>query len=223
MTETVNITPPGGPIDILGQHTDSALLINKVPYQFNFLREVGSTLRYQIARSIDEYDLLTDKSFSDVLKYGSIQADGLSGTFEYILNLLAAGEYKLALTTIDHETELLEISESKGIHNQAEEYGGIVEVIATQSYLDEQVVQEYQNLIAKGNEPIVVMLTANTIEDNYILDGHHKFVAYKRVKQNARALQITKLNPVKIDNDMGLQLMDQCGQIRPEFVERFLN
>ena len=221
MKERIHISPPGGPIDILGQKTDSSLLIDEVPYQFTFLREIGSTWRYQIAKSINELDLLEDRSFSNKMKYGFVEDGSLSDSFKYILDLLAPGEYELELTTIDHEIELLEIWDDNGSYNQTDTYGGMVEIIATQSYFDEQVINEYEGLINEGNAPVMVLFTADTIDDNYLIDGHHKFVAWSRLKKDARALQITRIKPAKIKKNLGLQLMDQCGQINKEYLKRY--
>lgn len=221
MSETIHIAAPGGPIDILGHETDSSLLIDKVPYQFNFLREIGTTLRYQIARSINEPDLIQDREFSKAMKYGLLPEDTMSNTFKYTLSLLAPGDYKLELTVVDPEIELLELQQYHGPYCQTDTYGGMVEIIATQSDFNELVIHEYEELIDKGNEPIMILLTGDTIEDNYILDGHHKFVASGRLKKSLKALQITKLNPSKIQKDFGLKLISQFGPVKTEYIRKY--
>ncbi|WP_190922598.1 hypothetical protein [Hymenobacter armeniacus] len=108
MTEDITIERPGGPIQLLGGKHASALLLNGKLIQFTFLREVGSTWRYQIAKNITETDIIAENQFRNFVKYGFLQAESIQSQFAYIINKLAIGKYRVAIEYIDAGIELLE-------------------------------------------------------------------------------------------------------------------
>ena len=94
-------------------------------------------------------------------------------------------------------------------------------MIATQTYLDGQVVESYKQAIRDGVKPIVVLYK---IEDSwaiFILDGHHKLQAYKERKQNPQALVISKLDFKQHDPEQGVSLLQKMGLNDPKIFETY--
>ena len=155
MIEEISIERSGGPIELLGGKHESALLLNGELIQFTFLREVGSTWRYQIAKNLAENDIIEDVRFQNFVKYGFLQSDSLESQFSYITNKLATGHYRLEIKHIDTGIELIEPCLnplnfiSKSNYFQFDTYGGIVEVIGTQQHIEESIIEEYIELIKK--------------------------------------------------------------------------
>jgi hypothetical protein len=96
------------------------------------------------------------------------------------------------------------------------------DVIQTQAYLDEATVQHYRELIENGLEPMMVVLSCRQSVNTFILDGHHKFIAYKRLKRPAKALMITRMDCKKINRQTGLTVFESCKCRNTEYINRFL-
>jgi hypothetical protein len=68
MKETIQIENPSGPLRLEGDKYDSVLYLDNVPVQFTWLREIGSTWRYQIGKNITESELIQDRSFANFVR-----------------------------------------------------------------------------------------------------------------------------------------------------------
>lgn len=211
MKEKIKIENSTAPIRLEGDKYDSVLYLNNVPIQFTWVREIGSTWRYQLAKNITENDLVEDRRFANFVKYGYLSHDSLGIQFDYLINKLASGEYLLEINYLPSELYLIVAQLDKEGYYQHDEYGGLVDLIQTQAYLDEAIVKEYISLIEKGVEPIMVILTCANSINKFILDGHHKFIAYMQLKKPVKTLTITKLQCEKITKQTGLSLFDICN------------
>ena len=223
MKEIVNIENGNGTLEIKGGKYDSALFLNGDLIQFIFLREIGSTWRYQIAKGVKESDLISEQNFSNFVKYGFLTSKSLLSQFNFILSCLIVGKYELELTEIDSDTGMVEINENVDGYYSFDTYGGMTEIIETQSEFDEKVVDEYMELIKKGNEPILILLKVKDSENTFIIDGHHKFSAYGRLKKNAKCLMITKLDSKKINKEEGIEFIEKVKPENSEYKKQFIN
>ena len=205
------------------------MLLNNELIQFTFLREIGSTWRYQIAKNLAENDIVEDIRFQNFVKYGFLQADSLKRQFSHIVDKLAIGRYRLEVKYIEAGIELLELclSAPNFIPNSSyyhfDTYGGLVEVIGTQSIIDESIIEEYTELLTKNVEPIAVVISTEDTYNTFLLDGHHKFLAYSRLKRPVRVLSIIKLDPLAIDRSAGLKFLATSGSRNAEYKNRFLD
>ena len=222
MKEIVDIDKGNGILEIKGGKYDSALFLNGELIQFTFLREIGSTWRYQIAKGIKKSDIFGEQSFSNFVRYGFLTSEPLSKQFDYILNCLTDGKYQIELTEIDSDIGIVEIEESVDGYYYSDTYGGMIEIIETQSEFEEKIVEEYLELIQKGNEPITILLKSKDSENIFLVDGHHKFAAYGRLKKNAKCLLITKLDCETIDKEEGVSLIEKTNIRNTEYKNRFL-
>lgn len=229
MIEEISVERSGGSIELLGGKYESALLLNGELIQFTFLREIGSTWRYQIAKNLSENDIVEDIRFRNFIKYGFLQSGSLESQFSYVIDKLAIGKYRLEITYIDTGIDLLEpcltslnsIPKSNYFHFDT--YGGLVEVIGTQQHVEESIIEEYTELIKKNIEPIAIIISTADAYNTFLLDGHHKFLAYSRLKRPVRVLRITKLDPLAINKNTGLEFLKISGSRNTEYRNRFLD
>ncbi len=221
-SETINIEAGNGPLEIIGDKYDSALLLNGELIQFTYLREIGSTWRYQVAKGITENALIAESKFRNFVKNGYLSNDSLIRQFSYILKLLARGQYQIEIIELEKEIGSIEISRETDGYYCFDTYGGMVEVLETQSEFNEEIVKEYMDLIEEGQEPIIILLKTQNSENTFLIDGHHKFAAYGRSKRSAKCLQITKLQSHRIEKDQGLEFLANCNS-HAEYRNRFLD
>lgn len=223
MIETVHIENPNGILRLKGDKYDSILYLNDIPIQFTWIREIGSTWRYQIAKSINESDLIKDESFRHFVKFGCLSTDTFAQQFDYILKMLSSGKYELSIDYLSQDLELVvSDSESKDYYS-FDTYGGLEDIIETQSEYYEELINDYIKLIQKGTEPIIIVLTSIGSENKFILDGHHKYLAYSRLKKNPRIFTITQLDSDKIDNDEAMSIFDISNCKNQDYKKRYLD
>lgn len=222
MKEKINIVENNGSLKLIGGKNDSALYLNNEIIQFTYLREIGSTWRYQVAKGIQKNDIIKENSFSNFVKHGYITSDSLSKQFSYILSILANGVYELEIIDLNNKIDVVEIDRTKNGYYENDEYGGIVGIIETQNCFDNTIVDNYVDIIKNGSKPIAILLKIKDSNNTFIIDGHHKIVAYNKLNQKAKCLLITKINSEEIDIKKGLEILDKCKIKNNEFRKRFL-
>lgn len=221
MEEQIDITSEG-PISLHGDKYDSVLYLNGVPIQFTWIREIGSTWRYQIAKSISEADIIEDRSFADFVKYGYLTDEPLTKQFHYIISKLDKGKYSLKLDYLSSGLELIELNENASNYVYSDTYAGIEDIIETQAGYKLEVANDYESIIKEGAEPIMVILTSLGSENKFILDGHHKFTAYSKLNKPIRAFVITKLDKETVTREQGLEVIKYSGSKNQEYKNWFL-
>ncbi|MCC9168552.1 hypothetical protein [Pontibacter harenae] len=221
MKEEVIIGSTDGPIQLIGGPSEDALFLEGVPVQFTWLRETGTTMRYQIAKSIYESDVVQDRHFADFVKQGSLSQDSLAHQFLYILQKLRKWRYQLEVSYLQHDSyELVKAVAKDGYYHQ-NGYGGLTALIQTQAYTKDAAVEKYSKLIRNGAEPIVIMLKAKDSANAFILDGHHKLLAYAKEQKAAKAFVITKLETEEISEAKAQELLRISGVDDSDYQKAF--
>lgn len=204
-----------------GNETDSMLSLKGAPIQMAWLREIGTTWRYAVAKTIGESDLVDDHKFRQFVKYGYLGPEPLSQQFQCILKFLHSGTYELSMASLPKDMDLVELKASKGGYGFFNGYGGIEDVIATQERFDQKTLDDYMKAIQGGLQPILVVLTSHSTKNKFILDGHHKYLAYCRLKKHPRALVIKLLNPTPIPKQDALKILDGGHPKGPEYTAAY--
>jgi hypothetical protein len=227
-TEIISITDDQGVLDIRGGKYDSVLLLNGALIQFTYLREIVSTWRYQIAKGLTGEWILSNKEYQSLVRAGALSNKPLSIQFQYLIQFLCRGRYRLELSHLEPHIAVHELSfETHGLPPDFEgyfdhdTYGGMKEVIETQAIFKEEIVIQYEQLITKGLEPIVILLQANGSENSFLIDGHHKITAYRRLGVPVKCLQVTKLDATKIRKSEGVDFI-RMFSANAEFEKRYL-
>jgi hypothetical protein len=206
--ETITIHKKGI-IEIIGNEDDSVLFLNSVPINFTWLRETGSTERFQIAMNPSESDFILDEQFRNFLKTGKPSSASLQSQFAYILNFLSYGVYSLELKTLEHMPQLAEMTYSRFGFNRG--YGGVYSLIETQKSRSSELINEYLGLISSGSRPVIILIRAGKTDfvNTFILDGHHKFDAYYKLNINPVCLIISRIDNSGYSIEQGKRLIEQ--------------
>lgn len=232
MNEIITVKEKEGGIDILGGQEESGLLINGKLIQFTFVRTVGTMMRYKIGKEIISKDLIDEKKFRGFVKYGYLSNESLHFQFSYLINLLSKGEYCLETIEISSREYFTEVKKiEKGFYSDISYNNNVfyddkdtyeLDILMTQYSFNEDIVKDYIKLIKDGIKPIVIFFKQEKSNDAYILDGHHKYIAYSRSGKKVKGLLITKFKPNKIDMSLGLNFLKILKRDNGEFKKRFL-
>lgn len=218
MRKQVFVTDTPGVIDIRGDFLEAALYLNQQPIHYCWYAEVGTTWRYHIAKGINKDAIRMHWRLSEILRNGISNSGEFEEAVAYFSPFLKYGEYEFGLYCLPKIGYLEPFSENPGVVN-TDFYGGLANVIATQSHIDENTVQVYVESIQKGTRPTVVVLHAEQSYHKFILDGHHKFIAYSRAKIEPHVLFITKRKCKTLTLEESLKLAESMGCRNEEYLD----
>jgi hypothetical protein len=207
MEEYINIYEGKGVLHLKGSASDSILYIKKQPVLMTFLGSVGTTWRYFAGKDITFDWLQANYLYDTLVKTGNIDTHTpLSVQFAHITQLLTNGNYKLKLTVLPAEANIWHFSDTED-----DGYGGLFDVIATQSHFDQKTIDKYALQIQKGAKPIVILYTTQKSPHIFVIDGHHKLLAYQKVKAMPFVLVMVKLDAKEITEDEGIATLEAFG------------
>ena len=212
MTESINIYNGNGKIKIKGNATEAHLFINQKPQIGTFLTEIGTTWRYLIGTEITCGLLQENYEYEDLVCNGKVDANlSLHEQFNFILKLLSNGNYQLDFCKFPFNVNFLPANSLKNSRPYYDTYGGLVDIIETQTFIDRNIIEKYKSKIINGQEPIPILLTIQNSTSVFILDGHHKINAYRELKKNPKALIISKIGNKDFDLNEGVTIMKSMG------------
>ena len=210
MKKKVDILNNYGIIDIKGDYQESVLYLNSLPIQFNWFAEVGTTWRYHIAKGVDERSWAESIKASEILKNGVTLINEFDYLVDYYSQFLKTGQYEFGLYNLNDHYGFVHLP--KGNEFQSfDYYGGLPDLIPTQNYYSDQKVNEYKQLIQIGSKPVMVIFHVVESHILFILDGHHKFLAYGQLNIKPKALIISKLNSSALSIDQSLKMANKMN------------
>jgi hypothetical protein len=222
MKEIISIYNGRGIIHLKGGPSETILYVKKKPRIACFYAEIGTVWRYQIGEEIDENLLGENYQYEKIVKSGDIDdEESLSKQFSHITQLLTNGSYELHLCEFSWEIDILPAISKTDKSPYYDVYGGTAEVTATQKYLNEDVIGEYKERINNGLRPIIILIKIKDSWAIYVIDGHHKFQAYKESKVNPRALIISKLDNKEVDRKEGIKIMKELGMEQEDWIKTY--
>jgi hypothetical protein len=205
MRKKVFVTDTPGVIDIRGDFLEAALYLNQQPINYAWYAEVGTTWRYHIAKGINKDAIRMHWRLSEILRNGISNSNEFEEAVIYFSQFLKYGEYEFGLYRLPH-AHLMELLSKGPDFINSDCYGGIPGYLATQSHVDELTIQAYTLAIRKGMRPTAILLHAEQSYHQFILDGHHKFIAYSRAGIPVHAILITKYNSKRFTLEESLSL-----------------
>ena len=208
-----------GIIDIISDGFATALVIEKT-VAVNWPDCAGSIGEYyavsrenydrQKALTADLIQSLTDGSDKDVFAAITI-----------FLDLFANGKYKVVIGAVDVSSAEIaydikmtyadEVDENKtftyGFYPYG--YGEVLLFSRSINTIDENRVKEYVETIKNGNRPKIVLFAGSSEDHSYVIDGHHKLLAYQKLGITAPAVIISKgVSLEKSHENITPQLLD---------------
>lgn len=192
MKREVETYGQNGVIAIEGNAQESILYLRDKPIQYSWLAEIGSTWRYHIAQGLNKQSVTLNREIERILKTGIQNEGDFLGITEYFINFLKYGKYEFGYFELFEDLSWVEIPKDEN-YNSFDYYGGSFDISPTQNKIDNQLVEVYKENILKGSKPSMIIIHVENSHMFYILDGHHKFKAYKQANKKPHAILITKI------------------------------
>ena len=222
MKETVYIYNGKGVINLKGDEQETMLFFNKEPFSLTFHVELGTIWRYHLGKAIDRNFLRENYKYEQLVQHGNVKSKlSLNEQFEHITSLLTNGNYELSLSNYELPFEIIKTISVSNTNKFIDHYGGTITLIATQSYLDNTIVEQHKTNILQGFQPIAIVLKTENSWNDYIIDGHHKIHAYKQLNRSPKVLTITKLEAKKVQYSKGIKFINQLNISNDKLIERY--
>lgn len=203
MKKEIKVNNNTGVLDIKGSFSEAILTLNEKPIQFTWFAEVGTTWRYHLAKGLIKSPFLRKTHIETILSDGILNEEQVNAIIRYYKSFLKTGYYSFGTYQLDRHIELIPAISSDYI--ESDTYGGIVSIIGTQTNMNSKTVASYKEQILKGKRPCLILFRNKDSHHQFILDGHHKFLAYRATKVPPHALIITKLSPKALSTEDALK------------------
>lgn len=213
MRKKIDISNKYGIIDIKGDNQESVLYLNSLPIQYTWYAEVGSTWRYHIAKGVDKRSWGESMFASEILKKGITSKTEFDNLVYYYSQFLKTGQYEFGIYDLHEHYDLIQLPEGNEFQS-FDYYGGCPDLIPTQDHYQGETIIEYKQIIQNGIKPTMVIFHVAESHILFILDGHHKFLAYGQLKLKPRAMIISKLNSTILSIDQSIRMAKemQCSK-----------
>lgn len=198
----VEIKNGQGVIDIISDHFASALIIEKAVAVI--WPDCAGSIGEYYAVSRENYDKQRELTANLIqsLTYGSDQ-EALAAVTVF-LDLFANGTYNLTIGAVDvFSAETVydsRITYADGVDENEMftynlyhyGYGEVILFSRSINTIDQNRVKEYIEIINNGSRPKIILFSNSIQEHSYVLDGHHKLLAYQKLGINAPVVIIKK-------------------------------
>lgn len=208
-----------GVIAITGNAQESILYLRGKPIQYSWLAEIGSTWRYHIAQGLNKQSIDFNNEIERILKVGIQNEGDFLGVSEYILKFLEYGKYEFGYFQLIEDISWVEIPKDEN-YKSFDYYGGGFDISPTQNKINNQLVEEYKELILKGVNPAMIIIHVENSHMFYILDGHHKFKAYKQVNRKPYAIVISKVGNKYNSEEESIELAISMKCTNKDYLKR---
>ena len=138
----------------------------------------------------------TELQFNDIINYYS--------------KFLKTGEYQFGLYDLHEHYEMIMLPEEEG-YQSFDYYGGFPDIIPTQKTFNDKTVESYKELIQNNATPTMVIFHVIESAILFILDGHHKFLAYGQLRKKPRAIVITNLKTTTMTSEQAIKLAEKMN------------
>ena len=219
MKRIIEIIGKNGVIDIYGNPLETIFYLRGKPIQYSWFAEVGSTWRYHLAQGLNKQSVKLNLEIQRILKEGVKNEGEFLAITEYFNQFFVYGKYEYGYFELFNGIYWVDIPHNEE-YDCFDYYGGCLNISPTQNIIDDTIVETYKEEILKGKRPTMVILHIENSHMFFILDGHHKFKAYKLAEIAPYAIVITKLgNEYKsYESTLYIAKQMQCNKI--EYLKR---
>jgi hypothetical protein len=223
-TELVELSGQEGLVEMFGGSVESCIAISDSVLAFTCGDDLGSIGQYLIRtgssgceESIEELDNVLSGNFSD--------KKSLHSQFHAYLKIFTDGMYRITLydskncyliqPSYDDSTYFLGDFYNIKPGDVEEVYPGPSQVwvyTLARDLIQENRVEMYVHSISKGKRPIVLMASVENGWFEFVLDGHHKLLAYSQAGICPRILSVCRISPPLVPKD---QFVKSFGASHP--------
>ncbi len=189
-------------IDIISDHFASALIIEKAVAVI--WPDCAGSIGEYYAVSRENYDKQKELTANLIQSLTSGSDQELFSAVTVFLDLFANGRYNLIIGAVDvfsaqtvHDSKVTYaagVDENEvftyNLYNYG--YGEVLLFSRSINTIDQNRVNEYLEIINSGNRPKIILFTDSALEHSYVIDGHHKLLAYEELGITAPAVIIKK-------------------------------
>lgn len=200
--ETATLTKSLNLIDIRGRGFETLIFSRGKPIAINWHDCAGSVAQYLVRAGVSDYSI--DLANLRHLLAGNLNPNlSLAPQFDLFLQLLAPGTYKLVLDSYKVSDLIEPRNEWNPDKDHEHFYPDHTALVLTQptSSLDAPTIRDYMAQIKSGKRPIALAVATEDSWCAYVIDGHHKLVAYRELNTQPTVLTAYRCSPPPLPRD----------------------
>lgn len=201
--EQIEVVDGSGAIDLRGDLESALLRIDGEPFSYCWSTEEGTTMN-RLLRLASTNSIRNEREYRHAIEADE-NAPSLESVLKHILPHLSSGHYTARLDDECGTFDIVDIwSATETVSEVESYYGGIVAYMLTQprAILAESRIAHFCDLIRDDKRPVIVTISLSEDSDQYVLDGHHKLAAYRRLQVPSRYLNLARMDPPPVDFDL---------------------
>lgn len=218
MKRSCEIIEENGILKISGNPQESVLYLKGEPLQYSWFAEIGTTWRYHIAKGITDKSIGENQKIQDLSRRGIKNETDFLWITDYFKKFLCRGKYDFGYFELFDDIYWVEIPENE-VYKNFDYYGGCFDLSPTQNNFQSELIDQYTKEILAGSRPVMILIHLAHSLMFFILDGHHKFLAYQKAKIKPHAIIITKLESKYMSSVDSIQLMKSMGCEQDAYLE----
>jgi hypothetical protein len=218
----IKVQNDDGIIAIRGDFQESVLYLKNQPIQYTWFGSIGSTWRFHIAKGLPKTSIKENIANQELVKKGISSKEEFYEIVDYYRQFLGRGEYEFGYYKLHIHHDWINIPKND-MYKCFDYYGGCPDIIPTQNNINEEIVEFYITQIKLGLKPNIIVLHNEDSYIIFILDGHHKFLAYKKLKLEPYAVIITKLGKSTMTESEALELANRMNCDNEKYLKSIMD
>jgi hypothetical protein len=217
--EIIELVTGCGLIEVRGNEFDSALFIDGKPIALNWSDCEGSVAQYMVRAGVTDCE---DKlrSLRHVVE-GNLRLDiSISAQVLPFLELFANGHYRLRYFESPSDWQFAEFTTSWRATKDLDHFypvAGTLVLTQPSDALRFDRVSHHLERIHAGRHPIALTATMEGGWCDFVIDGHHKLLAYKAAKVAPSFLSVCRLDAPRLS----VNAFDECSGGRHAMREQY--
>lgn len=192
-----------GSISLKGDDFDCAIYFKGKPYALNWSDCEGSIGQYLVKTGIEGYkeDL---RQIRYIIDSGLQNNQPIYSQLYPLLQLFEMGEFSLT-NYVPEKWEIINFDLAEKVAYYPLEYV----YVPTRSLedLNSKTVKNFEQRIRRGERPIVITASVEKGWCEFVIDGHHKFEAYRKAKKSPNVVNIEKRKS-ELSLEEGLEILN---------------
>lgn len=211
--EVCNIENGLGEIILYGDEAESALCFSNKHVAFVW-PDCGGSVAQLLSRSTSYNDYVKTLEKIRQVVDESIEYDNLplSETLNGLLILFEKGQYLIGEYEID-DYELFDVKKTISSPINYYPLGWSLIMTKPKNDLHEFTIQEHMEKIKNGKKLKVIVTSVYDNGTLYVIDGHHKLEAYKRLNIYPWIIEIVSVLSKPLDIEMGCSMLNNNSKI----------
>jgi hypothetical protein len=211
--EVFNLKEGLGEIILYGDERESLICFSNKPVAFVW-PDFGGSVAQLLSRTVSYYDYKdTLEKIRQVVEQGKKYDDvPLSETLYGLLTLFEKGQYLIGEYQID-DYELFDVKQTISSPFNYYPWGWSFIMTKPKNKLNEFTIQEHMEKIQNGKKLKVIITSVYGNGTLYVLDGHHKLEAYKRLNVYPHIIEIVSVLSKPLNLEIGCSMLKNYSKV----------